>query len=224
MTGTVPAECKREGCHNLVEQVPGNHRRRQYCSDICKQMDYRRRSREKSLSQRQAELRQRWGDLLPETLEDLSGILAALGEEVAQRIAAAIATEKQQVTIAGKERLEEAEVVDEEDQDLLEQAQARLADLEQQLERYRHIVDLDDRRCLEQQLLDIGEQIGYRSFLPADHLVAIGSGLEFWRSFAETADDETLAAAIVRARYYAENLIAIDTQIELRKAQRRIAE
>ncbi len=103
MTGAVPAAtCKREGCHYLVEQVPGSHRRRQYCSDTCKQSDYRQRAREKQLARRQAELRERWGDLLPETLEQLDSMLRKLGEEAAEHAAAVIAYEV-------KERLEEAE-------------------------------------------------------------------------------------------------------------------
>ncbi len=118
----------------------------------------------------------------------------------------------------GQKPLEEAERSE------LQQAQARVAELEQKLTMYRQVVDLDNRTHLEQQLLDIGEQIGYRQFLPADHLVAVGSGLEYWRSFAAGADDETLAQAVSRARRYAENLVAIDAQMEVNKAQRRIAE
>jgi len=101
MTGAVPAAtCKREGCGNLVEQAPGSHRLRRYCSDTCKQSDYRRRAREKLLAQRQAELRERWGDLLPETLEQLDIMLRELGEEAVQRMVATIVAEKQQATSA----------------------------------------------------------------------------------------------------------------------------
>lgn len=118
----------------------------------------------------------------------------------------------------------DSETLDVGAQSELQQAQAHILELAQQLTRYRQMVDLDDRTHLEQQLLDIGEQIGYRQFLPADHFVAVGSGLEFWRSFAAGADDETLAQAVNRARRYAENLVAIDAQMELSKARRRIAE
>lgn len=106
MTGAVPAAtCKREGCHNLVEQVPGSHRQRQYCSDSCKQNDYRQRVREKLLAQRQAELRERWGDLLPETLEELDSMLRELGEAAAHRMVATIFAEKRQPRGAGHQAI-----------------------------------------------------------------------------------------------------------------------
>ena len=106
----------------------------------------------------------------------------------------------------------------------VEKLKARIARLEQELATYREIVDLSDRARMERQLLDIGAQIGYRQFLPADHLLAVGHGEEYWRVFAESADGEELAQAIVRARYYAENLIVIDTQAEVQRLRSRIRE
>ncbi|MEO8972732.1 MAG: hypothetical protein ABI406_14165 [Ktedonobacteraceae bacterium] len=100
----------------------------------------------------------------------------------------------------------------------------RIAELEQQLAAYRQIVDLSDRVRLERQLYDIGEQIGYRQFIPADHLLAIGHGVEYWRAFAESASDEELAQAIVRVRHYAENLLAVDATSEVQRLKGRIRE
>ncbi len=307
MTGAVPAAtCKREGCDNLVEQAPGSHRPRQYCSDTCKQSDYRQRAKEKLLAQRQAKLRERWGDLLPETLEQLDIMLRELGEEAVEHIATMGASEV-------KERLEEAEralsryrqlidldadicpwtpltpvqeylrdhdetvpfrrqgrtirvfaidnhgravsdrhglirlndeeieqcrlyvlkklgqpiivtvhpvgdggedsePLEAEEQSELQQAQARILDIEQQLARYRQICDLSDRERLEQQFLDIGEQIGYRMLITADDVGVVGEGSEFWRAFAMGADDDLLARTVVRARHYAKNLVWVDAQ------------
>lgn len=96
--------------------------------------------------------------------------------------------------------------------------------LEQELATYRELVDLSDRTRLERQLYDIGSQIGYRQFVPADHLLAVGHGEEFWRAFVLTASDEELATAIVRVKYYAQNLIAIDAQAEVQRLRSRIRE
>jgi hypothetical protein len=99
-----------------------------------------------------------------------------------------------------------------------------VAELEQELAKYRQVVDLSDRRRLQQQLYDIGEQIGYRQFIPADHLLAVGHGVEYWRAFAENATHEELAQAVVRVKHYAENLLWLDNQDELKRAKQRIRE
>lgn len=213
--------CQREGCQHQVEQQAGQHRRRRYCSNRCKQLAYRERVKQNQAREQQARVRARWGDLLPETLSILERILASFGEETTHQIAEAIAAEKQRCDVGGNQCPAAAR---EDESRLLEQAQARLVDLEQQLSRYRQIVDLDERKHLEQQLLAIGEQIGYRSFLPADHLTAVGSGLTCWQAFAQAVGDDTLARAIVKVKFYAENLLSVDAQVTLRKAQRRIVE
>ncbi|HLI07050.1 MAG TPA: hypothetical protein VKV40_10835 [Ktedonobacteraceae bacterium] len=92
-------------------------------------------------------------------------------------------------------------------------------ELEQEVTRYRQIVDLSDREKLEWQFYDIGEQIGYRRFIPADHLLAVGAGVEYWRAFVESASDADLAAAVVRVRHYAENLIVVEAQMERQRAK-----
>ena len=38
-------ECAREYCHNVIQQVPGVHRQRKYCSDGCRMEAYRDRHR-----------------------------------------------------------------------------------------------------------------------------------------------------------------------------------
>ena len=102
--------------------------------------------------------------------------------------------------------------------------QATIAHLEQELATYRQMVDLSDRARLERQLYDIGEQIGYRQFIPADHLLAVGHGEEFWRAFVLTASDEELAMAVVRVKYYAQNLIEVSAQAEVHRLRSRLRE
>jgi len=53
------------------------------------------------------------------------------------------------------------------------------------------------------------------NFCPASNLLAVGRGVEFWRAFVETATDEELARAVVRARYYAENVREVSAQVEV---------
>jgi len=205
-----PTICKE--CGSPITQLGGGHRRREYCDDNCKQAAYRARQEEK----RKVEVRQRWTGYSEQTQNQLEWLMNKYGCDFAKMVAGLICTERAYVpqsSVANK-------VLQEHGRELEQQ----ISNLEQQLVRYRQVVDLDDRTHLEQQLLDIGEQIGYRQFIPADHLVAVGSGLDFWRSFAAGADDETLVQAVNRARHYAENLVAIDAQMEVNKARRRIAE
>jgi len=68
----------------------------------------------------------------------------------------------------------------------------------------------------------IGSQIGYRQFVPADHLLAVGQGEGFWKAFVLTASDEELASAVVRVKHYAQNLIPVDAQAEVHRLRARI--
>ena len=84
--------------------------------------------------------------------------------------------------------------------------------------------DFSDRTCLERQFYTVGEQIGYRQSIPADHLLAIRHGVEYWRVFAENASEEELAQAIVRVRRYTENVLTVEAQAEVRRLKGRIRE
>ncbi len=86
------------------------------------------------------------------------------------------------------------------------------------------MVDFSDRTRLERQFYAVGEQIGYRQFIPADHLFAVGHGVAYWRAFAENASDEELAQAIVRVRRYTENVLMVDAQAEVQRLKGRIRE
>jgi hypothetical protein len=321
--------CK--ACGRLLVQLSKGHRQREYCDDTCRQDAFRKRREQAERERHEAELRERFGNYLPETLQLLDQIIQSRSPELAQHVALVINAEagyqintvretatqkawqlqrqvehleqeraglceKQQMRV-DKLKLKEARDLQELEQvrsDLmrlyqergrkqeeihqlvelvrelrmqLEATRYRIAELEnsrdhaneqnmqeyqqkllqagqrinrlgeqvaiqrerlkesyQELTRYRQIVDLSDRTRMERQLYDVGEQIGYRQFIPADHLLAVGHGVEYWRAFAEHASDEELAQAIVRVRHYAENLIAIDAQTEVQRLKGRIKE
>lgn len=84
--------CK--ACQKPIKQIPGNHRKREYCCNTCKQTDFRKRERLRDLERKRAKLRERWGNLLPETLMQLDLITQYMSQEAAERVAATIAAEK----------------------------------------------------------------------------------------------------------------------------------
>ncbi|HVB25343.1 MAG TPA: hypothetical protein VNG51_25620 [Ktedonobacteraceae bacterium] len=150
---------------------------------------------------------------LQKQVKELEQEIAGLREKQRARV------DKMKLKTAGNlQELEQARA------DLRRLYQTTIAHLEQELATYRQIVDLSDRARLERQLYDIGEQIGYRQFIPADHLLMVGQGEEFWRAFVLAASDEDLASAVVRVKHYAGNLITIDAQVEVQRLRARIRE
>jgi hypothetical protein len=79
----------------------------------------------------------------------------------------------------------------------------------------QEMVDFSDRTHLERQFYAEGEQTGYRQFIPADHLLVVGHGVEDWRAFAESASDEERAQAVVRVKHYTENVLVVDAQAKV---------
>lgn len=49
---TTPSICKRPGCYHPLPQIAG-HRKREYCSNACRQQDYRQRKQENSQDSQQ---------------------------------------------------------------------------------------------------------------------------------------------------------------------------
>jgi endogenous inhibitor of DNA gyrase (YacG/DUF329 family) len=75
-------KCRREACQNEVEQAPGSHRQRAYCSDRCRVNDFKEKKRaaelEKARLEELARQRAKWDrlsgthyELLPEQIEVL---------------------------------------------------------------------------------------------------------------------------------------------------------
>jgi hypothetical protein len=109
MIGERP-RCGNPACGNELVIIPG-HRRRQYCSDTCKmaahrarlaaanQVRYEELQVQLALRERE-ELRLRWGDLLPETLELLQRLRTISGIVVADQVAAALDAERERERVS----------------------------------------------------------------------------------------------------------------------------
>lgn len=91
--------------------------------------------------------------------------------------------------------------------------------MKQELDRYREIADLSSRERLEQQFMAIGSQIGYKWLL-----CGVDDGVDSWMSYMAQASDEQLVKAVAMALFYAHNLIGLELNEQLRKANRRIQE
>src|SRR5437868_2388067 len=95
-------------------------------------------------------------------------------------------------------------------------AKERIAELEQELTRYREITDLMDRAKMETRFMDLGKQVEYR---PLTEFTILG-GYGYWQDFMKRAKDETLLKAIATAEYFLDGLIALRGNPQ----QRRIVE
>ncbi|MHB8596684.1 MAG: hypothetical protein ACYDER_07730 [Ktedonobacteraceae bacterium] len=91
--------CQNPQCRKPIALLTG-HRRRQYCEDACKQAAHRARlaaarqaeeeaTRQAYIERERAKLRERWGNLLPETFDLLQSIRAtSWAEQIAQVVIA----------------------------------------------------------------------------------------------------------------------------------------
>jgi hypothetical protein len=116
-----PPRCQNPACGRVIVVIPG-HRRRLYCGNACKMAAHRGRIAAENQARYEAlqvqlalrereELRQRWGDLLPETLDLLRRLRITYGIIVADQVAGAITVEREraQMSVAG----ERATLIDE---------------------------------------------------------------------------------------------------------------
>ena len=212
--------CKNPSCRHAVVQVGGGHRKREYCDDNCRQMAHRAR-READLRQQCIARVQAWGNFQDETIALLAGLLYAGNEEFAHRIAEIVQREQGQNagsldrnTLAYQQKLTQAGVhirkleqqVDIQRQRLGQyyQASFRVTELEQELARYREALDLSQRTKRQTELLALGAALSYRRLLNVP--THIEPGQEAWCSYADTESNETLAKAIMTARYFYTNL------------------
>jgi hypothetical protein len=77
-------------CRKPLPPATGrNHRKREYCNDVHRQLAYRQR---RELAAR-AEIKQRWSEFLPETQAVLGDILQLYGEVLAGRVALILSSE-----------------------------------------------------------------------------------------------------------------------------------
>src|SRR5437016_6087442 len=71
----------------------------------------------------------------------------------------------------------------------------RIAQLEQELARYRQIADLMDRAKMEARFMELGEQVQYHTLTT----LTILGGHGYWFDFMKRAKDEDLLKAIAAA-------------------------
>jgi len=115
--------CK--ACGEPLNQIGGGgHRRREYCGDTCKQAAYRDRKGTK----KKQEIRQRWAGFQEETQNQLEWLMTRYGRDFAQMIADLMNSERAYAP--------HGSVAD-------EALRERVTELEQQLARYRQVIDLD---------------------------------------------------------------------------------
>src|SRR6266536_4677904 len=98
--------------------------------------------------------------------------------------------------------------------------QQRIAQLEQELARYRKIVDLSDRAKMEIEFMLIGEQVGYTPLSS----VEVRTGLHAWYNFSQTSDNSDLARAIVVAKHVWKQQADLQTTREVEQLHKIIAD
>ena len=93
-------------CGRKIVEIQGGHRKRQYCSDGCRQAAYRqRKNEEKFLQSREteqqaiAELRKRWPDFSWATWHFLQTVCRPLGESFMEQVAKVINEERTQALL-----------------------------------------------------------------------------------------------------------------------------
>jgi hypothetical protein len=246
-------QCQYTHCRNIVQQQPGNHRRRLYCSDSCKQSAFRERVTQREKEAREAAIRERWDGFQPDTQQLLervmqvcSEVLHGAEESLMQRLAEAIKAEQAQPA----QTLASAYPPDGEelrqrwatgylnitrsilDTILRENGPtvARLALVGIDEERrqaiaatQQHILGLTKREELEQQFLALASLIGYHWIIVNDR-TTIQSGEEAYLSFMRDSDTLRLVDAVTRLKYYQDSIEYVNSRSELRKAQQRIKE
>ncbi len=207
--------CKAPGCGREIIQLGRGHRQREYCDDSCRQRAFQARQEQRRRQQCTAQV-QTWGNFQSETVSLLAGLLYAGSEDYARRLAEIIRNEQgQDQNIAAyqeklmqaarqTQKLERQVEVQRERLGQYYQASSRIAALEQELARYREVLDLSARTKLQTELLALGTALNYRRLLIVP--VHIEPGQEAWCRYAEGEPDEALAKAILVARHFYANL------------------
>ncbi len=246
-------QCQYRFCHRPIQQKPGNHRRRLYCSDSCKQSAFRERVMQRQQEAREDAMRERWAGLQPHTQEILEAVMQVCSqalhgseENLIKRLATAIRAEQTQPTqeLASTYPLDGDELRQRWATDYLTitrsildtmlrengptVAQLMLVAIDEERRQaiaatQQHILSLTKREELEQQFLALGSLVNFHWLMVSDTLT-IQTGEEAYLSFIHSADTLHLIEAVNRLKYYQEAIENVESRSELRKAQQRIKE
>src|ERR1019366_6175273 len=230
MTTNDAPRCQNAACGRLNTVIPG-HRARKYCNDNCKQAAYLARQDAAEHARKTAEeaerlrlemeaLTQRWGELLPDTLQQLKTLKDRAGMTVADQVVAAfkneIAQQQQQGAALEEERAKYANL-----QERYKQATKKTGYLERELRRLERMQLTQTRESMLQELMLLGGRLKYASMTD----LGIDQGIDQWLNYVRGASDEELAKAIAHGYYQANSLAmaaieASDMQITVKMQQR----
>ena len=246
-------QCQYRFCHRPIQQKPGNHRRRLYCSDSCKQSAFRERLIQHEKEARETTIREHWDGFQPETQQLLERIMqvcnqALHGEEANLMKLLAEAIKAEQV-----QPIQELANTYPEDREELRQhwttgylaitrsildtmlrengatvAQLALVAIDEERRQttaatQQRILCLTKREELEQQFLALASLINFH-WLMVNDKITIQDGEEAYLSFMHSTDTLHLIEAVNRLKYYQEAIENVKSRSELCKAQQRIKE
>lgn len=235
-------QCQYTHCRNMIQQVPGNHRRRLYCSDSCKQSAFRERIMQREKEAREAAIRARWDGFQHDTQQILERVMLVCGqalhgeeESLMKQLAEAIRAEQTQptperkpstkMTKANMRELEQARA------DLLRlyQENARASEEIHQLVELTHDLQLDlggQLGAARYRIAELEQQLAHPVML-SDLLFELGTQLdypEFWFDSPQWK----VSAAIPKGQEYwqrfCERAAAMEVRAAYEAAQQRIKE
>lgn len=222
--------CQNPACGQSITVVHG-HRARKYCNDNCKQAAYLARQdaakrariaaeEAETLRLEMAALRERWGDLLPETVRQLKMLKDRTRIEIADQLVAVIKAEMAQESNNAADLKEEQAKYAALLADYMQSAK-KIANLERQVHRIERMEILKSRESMLHELMLLGGRLKYCSMTD----LGIDEGIDAWLNYIRGASDEQLSVAIAHGFYQADQLAmqaieAFDMQQEIRMRQR----
>lgn len=231
-------QCQYTHCRNMVQQVPGNHRRRLYCSDSCKQSAFRERVMQREKEAREAAIRKRWDGFQHDTQQLLERVMQVCGkalhgaeESLMTRLAEAIRTEQGQAKHEEPERKPGARMT-KADMRELEQARADVLRLYQERAR-----EQEEFHQLYEQLqglqLDLGvarhriTELEQHPIMLSDLLFKLGTQLDYPELWFHSAQWKERAAIPKGNEYwqrFCERAAAMEVKAAYEAAQQRVKE
>lgn len=205
-------QCQGPGCTKIVEQLPGGHRARKYCSDACRVAAHRatektskadrvkddtRRAaapKQTEASRERQEIRNRYTDLSDASIDLLLYAKQHYGLHAVSAIGAALVRENE---TSGEGQAKYASLL----ADFM-QAGKKMGFLERQIRKYERLELTKTRESMLQELMVLGGRLKYASLTN----LGIDQGIDQWLDYIRGATDSDLAAAIAHGYYQADTL------------------